>query len=66
MKVLKNLHKVIDFVNPHNENLRQSTIRQKIVSSLKKVPYFLEQSQILTDGDLFKQMERNALQLRKG
>ena len=28
MKVLKNLYEVIDFVNPNNENLRQSTIRQ--------------------------------------
>ena len=36
MKVLKNLHEVIDFVNPNNENLRQSTIRQRIISSLKK------------------------------
>ena len=33
MKVLKNLHKVIDFVNP---NLHQATIRQRIISSLKK------------------------------
>ena len=32
MEVLENLHEVIDFVNPNNENLRQSTIRQ----SLKK------------------------------
>ena len=32
MKVLKNLHEVIDFVNPNNENLRQSMIRQRIIS----------------------------------
>ena len=36
MKVLKNLHEVIDFVNPRNENLRQSTIRQRIISALEK------------------------------
>ena len=34
IKVLKNLHEVIDFVNPRNENLKQSTIRQRIVASL--------------------------------
>ena len=36
MKVLKNLHEVFDFVNPNNENLRQTTIRQRIISSLDK------------------------------
>ena len=35
MKVLRNLHEVIDFVNPRNENLKQSTIRQMIVASIK-------------------------------
>ena len=36
MKILKNLHEVRDFVNPRNENLKQSTIRQRIIASLKK------------------------------
>ena len=27
---------MIDFVNPRNENLKQSTIRQRIFSSLKR------------------------------
>ena len=40
MKVLKNLHEVIDFVNPNNENLKQSTIRQRIISSLRKGTLF--------------------------
>ena len=40
MKVLKNVHEVIDFVNPNNENLRQSTIRQRIISCLKKGTLF--------------------------
>ena len=36
MKILKNVYEVIDFVNPRNENLKQSTIRQRIVSALRK------------------------------
>ena len=36
MQVLKNLHEVIDFVNLNNENLCQSTIRQRIITTLKR------------------------------
>ena len=40
MKVLRNLHEVNDFVNPHNENLKPGTIRQRIVKSIEKGTLF--------------------------
>ena len=36
MKILRNLHEVIDFVNPRNENIKQGTLRQRIATSIKK------------------------------
>ena len=36
MKVLKNLHEVIDFVNTRNENLKQSTVCQRIISQINR------------------------------
>ena len=59
MKVLKNLHEVIDFVNPNNENLQSTVQLQSKVQFDKglfqvheKVLYFLEQSQIKINGNL--------------
>ena len=36
MRDLKKRQKVLDFVNPRNEDISQSTIRQSIVSTLKR------------------------------
>ena len=57
MKVLKNLHEVIDFVNPNNKNLKQGTIRQRIVSTLKKGTLFPGAK---PDHNRWKPIRRNA------